>query len=523
MQAISDIFHQEFAKLVMASSKSQCMKYCPKGEINHFGFCVACSDSSCPRFESTAFALTRLDDLNYLYAPSRPLLQSSYLLDSLTVRIQDLKALDDFKYLLVANPNNSIKIRLEFMTSFSDKVLKVEQRLFSRSSAGRLLQASSAATRSPLVIDAFLNQPSSFSAEVKIASVDITNLSLDPAQNDSPFRLVQAPVFLSTFFEWFLPLLLALLGLSLFTLVVSNFSVIGHELTMSLKLWYMGLFRRVILFASLALVNVRFPESLEYFFIMLYSAILGRDDFAIDPLNSFNYTVNQPQFYRLLRTDSLFGNSPVTLSLHLTSLILLLIFSFLRSKPRFKRLSSAFFRFFSANIVNALLFPFYLDVLVNALISLYHSQLTSSAGLLDFLLSLFYFLSFFLSSANQSPPSSSSSRAKSTPRPRRPSARPSSSTSTLCARHRPRRSSSRCSSYSTSSSSASWRWAWTSTTPRPSPSCPASPSLFFSPFSGDPSSAPASTTCASLSSASRSWPCCSSWWSWPTRALSTAN
>jgi hypothetical protein len=361
---------------------------------------VQCTDSSCPGFEPTKFILSNLDDLNYLYTPTNPILVSSLLKESLMLRIEGLESMEDFKYLLVKNDNHSVKIRLEFMTSFKKKKLIISKKNpLDKLLAGRLLQEDSNSSQKTLLIDLNLNQINDLSAEIMIDSIDIKNLSLDPNQNDAPFRIIKPPKFISTFLESFIPLLLGLLGLSVFAIIISNFSIIHHEFTISLKYWFFSLFRLVILYSSLSLINKTFPEPLEYFFITLYSGVLGRDDFKIDPLNSFNYTVNQPQFYRLLRTDSLFSNNPLVLALHIISIILLLFFYILKSKNKLLKITTKFFKFFSANIVCILIFPFILDILINSILSLTHSQFNSSSGLFDFLLSLLYFLSFFLGNA----------------------------------------------------------------------------------------------------------------------------
>jgi hypothetical protein len=352
----------------------------------------------CLEFTKTKFTLSKLDDLNYIYAPTSPLLVSSLLKESLSLRIDDLESRNHFKYLLVKNMDHSVKIRLEFMTSFENKTLHISQKNpLDKLIANRILQESEVPSQNTLIIDQDLNQVLDLSANIMINKIDIENLTLDPNQNDNPFRMIKPPLFISTFFDAFIPLLLALLGLSLFSIFLSNFSIINHEFTKSLKYWFIALFRMVILISSFSFINKTFPEPLEYFFITLYTKILGRDDFEINPMNSFNYTVNQPQFYRLLRTDSLFSNNPLILSLHIFSLILFTIFSVLKSKNKMINISNKFLNFFSGNIVCVLIFPFILDILINSILSISHSQFNSASGLLDFLLSMIYFLSFFLS------------------------------------------------------------------------------------------------------------------------------
>lgn len=339
-----------------------------------------------------------MDDINYQYIPSTPLLLSSSLEDSINVNISNLKRRLDFKYIFSKDKStNIIKIRLEFMTSFENKTLSVEPiNIQANNSVSRLLQQSAFESKDPMVVDVFLNQVSNLSADIQIDSINTENLWLDPNQNDNPFRIINAPEFIKKFLRLFLPFLLGLLGLSVFVLIISNFSIINSSLTQSLKYWYMSLYRHVFIFSSLSLLNIPLPEPLEYFTIMLYSLIFGRDDFAINPSNSLNYTVNQPQYYRLLKTDSLFSNCPVLLSIHFLFFICLTIFTLIKNKPGAQNYSERFFLFFSANVIFLLVFPFYLDILLNSIISLAHSNFTSAAGLLDFLMSLVYFFCFFL-------------------------------------------------------------------------------------------------------------------------------
>jgi hypothetical protein len=347
----------------------------------------------------TRFDLVKMDDINYQYIPSAPLLLSTGLQNAIDIHILGLKQRFDYKYILSKEKStNIIKIRLEFLNSFENKILSVRERSsFQAQAPSRLLQQNQSNDPGPsLIVDAYLNQVQDLNAEIKIDSVNTDNLWLDPTQNDNPFRIINAPQFIVTFLRFFIPFLLGLLGLSVFVLIISNFSVISSEYTRALKFWYMSLFRHTLLISTLSLVNKILPEPLEYFLIMLYSGIFGRDNFEINPSNSLNYTVNQPQYYRLLKTDSLFSNSPILLSIHFVFFIFLTIFSLAKNKPNLRNLSTKFFHFFSANVMFLLVFPFYLDILVNSLISLSHSHFTSASGMLDFLGSLTYFLSFFL-------------------------------------------------------------------------------------------------------------------------------
>ena len=389
------MFNPKSLFLAMNSpSKNTCVTQCASSSINFFGFCLACPDSSCSSFTTTSFTITRLNDLDYKLTSSNGLLTfTQNILKYINVTIEGLTEGVDFKYVSTIQDENDFDLRIsfEFLTSFENKLMTLTfGNNSSNTTNNRLLQTND--QESTRIVDVNLNEVSSLSASLLIPLIDITNFK---PNSEGSLRTIEDIPWLTSLVSYLVFLFYVTLILCLISILLSNQNHFKDWRVRSLKFWYFSLFRHIIIISVLGLINRMLSSPFEIFLIQLYSKFLGLDDFPVNAKVNSNYTLNEPQFYRLHKTDSLTNNCPVLICIHLVLGVLVTMFALLRWVRKSSTLSKRFFSYLSGNVLFVLIFPFSLELIVNAMLNIRNAQFRDAEGLIDFVMSLLYFLSFF--------------------------------------------------------------------------------------------------------------------------------
>lgn len=375
-------------------SQSTCVLCCESSESNFSGVCVPCTDSFCPQ---TAFvSLKKLDDLTFALNFSNLLLESSSISDDLELSLEDADPDAAFRYRISETLGDySLKIRFEFFKSFKSKNLKVS---FQSPNSKTAKLADQADSPSPFV-RSDLSSSSQFDSEIHITEMDILGLELS---HQETLEFALNSVFDSAMYT----LAAVISSLSLIAIIFSSvaLAIASFLPTLttrvdSLRFWSFHLGHNLAVVSLPVLFNFSLPGNLDSFVTALYKFTFGLDDFVASPISSF--FADEPQFFRVAKSNSLIGSIPVLLFFHLIYLFFILLVKFIEKQPqiygRWKTISTLL----SEPFYFIMVFPFVFDLFLNSVLTV-RAFFHSTRGLaLDFVISLVYLTVIAFGISNQ--------------------------------------------------------------------------------------------------------------------------